>query len=118
MPFDVSDSPAPSAVQLVQTVVAGTPITVNPQNAVITIVQVQTGGAVTMSATPIIAAGRDGQVIWLMNVDSNVLHTIVFTDLGTLPGSLLSLKAATVTLNSKASLGLVYNVAIGAWVQL
>jgi len=74
-----------------------------------------TGGPFTLTSTPTIADGADGQVIILQNVSGNA---VVLQDQGTLGGSNLRLTATTVSLSVRDSVILRYSSTIGDWVQI
>ncbi len=93
-----------------QTVVAGTAIVADYE-----VVQINSTGAVTMTATPTIADGIDGQMLTLLNVDS--ADTITLQDQGTLANSNLRLMAAVVAIGPRGSIQLMYSATIGDWVQ-
>jgi hypothetical protein len=69
----------------------------------------------TITATPTIADGRDGQLAMLVNTGS---HTITLQDMGTLGGSNLRLAATTRSLAPNCGvLELVFDAAMGGWVE-
>jgi hypothetical protein len=79
------------------------------------IVQINAASNITLTSTPTIAAGTDGQVILLYNYGSN---TITLQDQSQLGGSNLRLTAATLAIGPKQSIWLFYSTAAGAWVQV
>ncbi len=100
-PFTASDT---------QTVVAGTAFLANAS-----VVTLDCTGDVIMTAVPTIAAGSDGQVLTVINVDS--VDDITLQDSGVLSGSLLRLGTETRVLTPGASILLVYSTDMGAWVE-
>lgn len=68
----------------------------------------------SLTATPTIASGEDGQELLVINVGAN---TITLQDEGTLPGSNLRLTAATIGLAPGDSLLLRMSSAYGFWVE-
>ena len=74
-----------------------------------------TGGLLTMTSTPIIADGRDGDQVLLVNIGT---QSIALRDQGTLANSGLRLQAATRTLTTRQSLALLFSVVIGDWLEL
>jgi len=95
-----------------QAVVAGTAIVVTDGEPV---TRVTMTGNVTMTAAPTIAAGREGQLAVIVNDDT--ADNLILSDAGVLAGSLLRLGASTRTLTPGASLILVYDATIGAWIE-
>lgn len=94
-----------------QTLAAGTAILANAE-----FLKIQSTGNVTLTATPTIANGIDGQMLTILNVDS--ADTITLQDQGTLALSNLRLTAATVALGPRQSIQLMYSLLIGDWVQV
>lgn len=78
------------------------------------LIQNVTGGSLTLTSTPTIANGADGEVVRIVNVGS---QNIVLQDQGTLASSNLRLASSTVTLAPRQSLDLVYLSAVGDWVD-
>lgn len=99
-------------VQASQVVSAGTAITAIDGEP---ITPVTMSGNVTMTAAPTIAAGRNGQIVLIVNDDT--VDNLVLSDTGVLAGSLLRLGATTRTLTPGATLMLLYDSVIGAWVE-
>jgi hypothetical protein len=92
------------------TLTAGSAITV-----AYSIVQITAASNITLTSTPTIAAGTDGQRITLFNYGSN---TIILQDQSQLASSNLRLTAATVAIGPKQSIELFYSTAAGRWVQI
>lgn len=69
----------------------------------------------TMTSTPTIAAGVDGQLLRLEN--NNATYAVTLTDNASLAGSKLYLQAATIVVGPKDSVQLRYSVAAAGWVQ-
>lgn len=97
----------------VQALVAGT--TISPNAAVIHITSV---GVISLSATPTITAGVDGQVLVIINDNTTASRTITFTSNDTLAGSNLSLSATTAAIGPRGSITFVYSAALTRWVQI
>jgi hypothetical protein len=98
----------PSAVQVL---VAATQLLANA-----TMVRMQSNsGAITLTATPTIPPGIDGQMLFVENVGGNGL--ITFQDRGTLAGSGLALQSATQGVAIRSWAMFIYSGAIGLWVQ-
>jgi hypothetical protein len=74
-----------------------------------------TGGSITLTSTPTIAAGEDGMWLCILNVGT---QNVVVQDQGTLPLSNLRLAAATRTIGPRDSLILRYSADIGDWVEI
>ena len=72
------------------------------------------GSSKTLTSTPTIANGEDGEMIELVNISAN---DVVLQDQGTLAGSNLRMVTATVTLSQRDSLKLRYNASIGDWLS-
>jgi len=72
-------------------------------------------GVFTMTSTPTIPDGLDGQEIVLYN---NTANTLTIQDQGTLAGSNLRLTAATVALGARDSVRLMFVQGLGDWVQI
>ena len=70
----------------------------------------------TMTSTPTIANGLDGEIVILVNADT--VDTITLQDQGTLAGSNLRLGAATRALGPRDSIILIYDAVVGDWVEL
>jgi hypothetical protein len=92
-----------------QTLVAAT--TINPAPVVF----LTSAAPITMSSTPTLADGFDGQQCILVVTGANA---ITFTDQGTLAGSNLRLSVATIALGTRDSLQLLFSGDIGDWVEL
>jgi len=95
----------------VQTLVAGTAILANA-----TLVMINSTGNVTLTSTPTIADGQDGQILVVLNVDT--ADTITLQDQGTLASSNLRLVGTGVALAPRESVMLVYSSTVGDWVQV
>ncbi len=81
-----------------------------------TIVQLTANASYTLTSTPTIADGQNGQEVTIINVDT--ADTITLQDQGTLAGSNLRLSANTIAIPPRGSITLVYNSTIGDWVQI
>lgn len=73
-------------------------------------------GTTTITGTPSISPGQDGQVFTLINVDS--ADALVLRDNGTFAGSGLHLAATSITLGPRDSITLIYSTAGGGWLQI
>lgn len=73
------------------------------------------GGSLTMTSTPTVPPGKDGQVIKLVNIAA---QSVVVQDAGTLANSGLRLKTSTVTLAQYRVLELNYSVDTASWLQV
>lgn len=82
-----------------------------------TIYQFTSNASYTLTSTPTIANGVDGQTVILLNVDSGA-DVITLQDQGTLASSNLRLGATTRALGPRDSITLVYSSTIGAWVEV
>lgn len=75
-----------------------------------------TGGAITLTSTPTIADGIDGQIIHLINTSA---QNVVLQDQGTLANSNLILAGSVnLTLGQTDSVSLMYSSDIGDWIQI
>lgn len=72
-------------------------------------------GVVTITSTPTIANGSNGQFLLLINTGS---FNITLQDEGTLAGSNLELRAGTVAIAPYTSISLYYSSDAAAWVQV
>lgn len=79
------------------------------------VVQVSPSSALTLTSTPTISNGRDGQQMVVLNVGTN---NLTLQDQGTLASSNLRLTATTITLAPRQSVTLMYSSTIGDWVQI
>lgn len=78
-----------------------------------------TGGSITLTSTPTIADGSNGEVIRIINTGT---QNVVLQDQGTLPSSNLRLTAASITLGPLDSIELTFllttgGVTLNDWVQ-
>lgn len=80
-----------------------------------TVAALTADGVYTLTSAPTIAAGNDGQILWIVNVGTNA---ITIQDQGTLPASNLRLAAATIAIAARQSLPLMYSTTIGDWIQI
>lgn len=81
------------------------------------IIQLTANASYTLSATPTIANGTNGQVITIINVDS--ADVITLQNETTLAGSNLRLAgAANLALGPRDSVTLVYSSTLGDWIQI
>ena len=90
---------------------AGTALTITSS-----VKQITANNSYTLTATPTIANGEDGQVVTIINVDS--ADTITLQDQGTLANSNLRLTNTTVALAPRQSIKLMYSSTVGDWVQV
>jgi len=68
----------------------------------------------TITTTPILPDGFNGQDITILNVGAEV---ITLTDQGTMAGSNLRLAAATIALAPMSSICLMFSTGVGDWLQ-
>lgn len=80
------------------------------------IIRLTANNSYTLSSTPTIADGQNGQELIILNVDS--ADTITLQDQGTLANSNLRLAATTVAIAPRCSIRLVYSSDVGDWVQV
>jgi len=73
------------------------------------------GGDITLTSTPTIADGVNGQALRIVNVGTS---SITLKDQGTLAGSNLRLTASTITLGPRDSIELMFSSDVGDWVQV
>jgi hypothetical protein len=101
----------PSAVQTITS--AGTAITVAAS-----VVQVKGDAARTLTSTPTIADGTDGQVVYIIGNDNT--NTITIQDEGTLSGSNIELPTGTTTrvLGNGDVEELIFNSTKGQWLEV
>src|SRR3990167_4158884 len=95
-----------------QTLAAGDAITVTDGSADRLITS---AGNVTLTSEPTIAAGRNGQVVYLHNVG---LYNITLQDVNGLGGSLLRLTANTLAIQPGGTMGLMYDSTLGFWCEI
>ena len=69
---------------------------------------------ITLTSTPTVTLGYDGQEVRIVNVGTNA---ITFSSNSAHSGSDLSLGASTRVVGAKGLLSLVYNNALGRWVE-
>ena len=93
-----------------QSIAVSAPIVANAR-----IVQISTTTAANMTATPTIADGADGQIVTVVNTGTN---TFTIQDQGTLASSNLRLVGATFAVATRDNITLMYNAAIGDWVEI
>jgi hypothetical protein len=79
------------------------------------VVYLTAAAPITLTSTPTIADGFDGQQCILMNIGANA---ITIQDQGTLPASNLRLTAATLTMATRQNVTLMYSATVGDWVQI
>lgn len=75
---------------------------------------ITSSGAITLTAEPIIAAGRNGQLVVLKNTGA---FNIIVSDVNSVGGCLIRLTANTVTIQPGGSMGLIYDSTIGFWIE-
>ena len=73
------------------------------------------GGSATLTSTPHIANGQDGQLLIVYNGSGN---DVVIRDQGTYASSGLRLVTSSITLGTRDSVMLVYSSTIGDWIQI
>jgi hypothetical protein len=98
-----------------QTLAAGT--TISPNAAAIAVIQTS-GAGITLTATPTITAGQNGQILIITNVSTVASSAFTFQSVSSLAGSGLSLGATTRVVGIKGSLTLQYNSALSRWVEI
>ncbi|OGT26058.1 MAG: hypothetical protein A2Z17_06825 [Gammaproteobacteria bacterium RBG_16_66_13] len=81
----------------------GTPIT-----------PIDSASAITLTSQPTIAAGRNGQIAYIVNVGA---YNIILQDVNALGGSLLRLTANTLTIQPGGTLKVRYDSTIGFWIE-
>lgn len=81
-----------------------------------TVIQLTADNNYTLSSTPTIADGVDGQILIIVNVDA--VDTITLQDQGTLASSNLRLAATTVALGPRGSIKLMFSSTVGDWIQI
>lgn len=79
--------------------------------------RLSTDAARTMTSTPTIAAGVDGQILRITNINTNTSHTVTFQDNATLANSNLFLTATTVAIAPYDTIIFEYISGKG-WVQI
>lgn len=79
------------------------------------VVQITPAGSFTLTATPIIIDGTDGQIITIVNVGAN---TATLSDQTTTPNTNLRLGAATRALGPVDNITFVYSSTVGDWVEI
>jgi hypothetical protein len=72
------------------------------------------GGSLTLTSTPTIPDGQDGQILKLFNSSA---QNVVLQDQGTLASSNLRLTAASITLGPRDTVELMYSTTVGDWIQ-
>jgi len=73
------------------------------------------GSSKTLTSTPTIPDGQDGQLLVLFNSSAN---DVVLQDQGTLGSSNLRLVAASITIGPRDSVMLMYSSTVADWIQL
>lgn len=73
------------------------------------------GGALTLTSTPTIADGQDGQILHIFNGGA---QSVTIQDQGTLANSNLRLSAGTITLATRDNITLQFSTTIGDWIQI
>jgi len=76
---------------------------------------ISSDAAYTMTSQPTIAAGRNGQAVYLHNVGT---FNIILQDVNALGGSLLRLTANTLTIQPGGTIGLLYDSTLGFWIEI
>lgn len=98
-----------------QVVAAGTTITVT-DGVPVTPFTTGSGSNITSTATPFIAAGRDGQFIILRNDNGTDAAGLILSDTNYLANSNMRLDADTLTLAGTSVSGWVYSDTLSSWV--
>jgi hypothetical protein len=112
----IADSSAKAPVRAftpstTQSLVAADTITVTDG---LTVKQISSAGNITITSQPTIAAGRNGQWVYLRNVGN---FTITLQDINVLAGSLLRLTSNTVGIGAGGTLALCYDGTGATWMQ-
>lgn len=81
-----------------------------------TVVLLTADGDYTLTSTPTVSNGSNGQFLLLINVDA--ANIITLQDDGTLAGSNLRLSANTIALAPRDSILLIFSSSIGDWIQI
>jgi hypothetical protein len=90
-------------------------------NATLRVIKNNTAGSITLTSTPTIPVGRNGEVITVINVGA---QNVVLQDNGTLVGSKLKLTGTTITLGQYDSVKFLYLINDGTqadiklWIQI
>jgi len=84
--------------------------------AVTTYKLVSPTSSLTLTSTPTIAAGTDGQILIILNI--NNVRTITVQDEGTLAGSNIRLTTNTYAMARRDSLTLMYVSALASWIEI
>lgn len=79
--------------------------------------QITADASYTLTSTPTLADGEDGQRVLIINVDAGA-DVVTIQDQGTLAGSNLRLGATTRALGPRDSIMLLYSSTIGDWVEI
>lgn len=94
-----------------QTLAAGDAITVSTATTIIT-----SAGDVTLTSAPTIAAGSDGQHVWIVNAGA---YSITLQDGDVLAGSnLCTIGNANLVIAAKAACHLLYSAAAACWIEV
>ena len=80
-----------------------------------TVIMITATAIRTITNTPSIADGQDGQLLLIINTGANA---ITYQDQGTLAASNLRLGAATRALGTRDQLLLMYSATVGDWVEV
>lgn len=79
--------------------------------------QITADASYTLTSTPTLADGEDGQRVLIINVDAGA-DVVTIQDQGTLAGSNLRLGANTRALGPRDSIMLMYSSTIGDWIEI
>ena len=100
-----------------QLVTASTTIVVTDGSPVTPFTVAAGGGNVTSTAVPLIASGRDGQLIVLRNDSGNDTDSLTLSDTNYLTGSNIRLDADTLVMQGNSVMGLIYSTTNAAWIK-
>ncbi len=83
-----------------------------------TMIQVTSSASITLSATPTITAGTNGQLLVIVNNNTTAARNITFQSEATAAGTNLSLAAGTIVVGPRGSLTFMYSTTLTRWVQI
>jgi hypothetical protein len=81
-----------------------------------TTVQINPASDITLTGNPAVADGYSGQLLHIVNI--NTATRVTFQDEASLPGSNLRLRSASLTLEPRQVLTLLFDATVGDWVQV
>lgn len=96
-----------------QALIAATTIAPNA-----TMIQITSVASITLTATPTITAGSNGQLLVIVNNNTTAARNITFQSEATAAGTNLSLATGTVVVGPRGSLTLIYSTTLSRWVQI